>query len=590
MPALNNKSRVSLIVVGVCAALLALGALIQVRLLRGELTRGLADQQSADLDRVAAQIDDALRDGLAMLSEASRQLPGARLGEPDAIRRFLAEFPAHQLVDELVVLDARGRVVADMPPLPGRPGMALSTAQGWQALLNPRRPQISPPFSGRMRKEPLVTLTAPVLDGDGELVAVTMGVLRLYEDNVLGRVATQRVGGDGYYSILTRDAVPVYVMHPDRSRILKPRTLNGEQAVMRALHNVNWLLVSTLPTGNALAPVQRAERRLILGSLLLALPAAPFAWLLARRWPAPRDVAAERALRDSEAHLRAITDSMPAMVSYLDTDQRFRYANRTYQDWLGVDPESLIGKSLRELYGDAVYERIAPYIRRALAGENVEYERELQTITHVRQVHVTQIPHRDERGTVLGVHVLMSDITARSNEERRLRQLSLIDALTGLLNRTGFDLRLDEAIVHARQTGTLMALMYLDIDHFKSINDSHGHPVGDALLRELALRLRSVLRSRDAICRVGGDEFTLVLEELDETAHAALIADKIIEVMRAPFQLDGHVLTITASLGVAFHDGGPQSRQMLERRADEALYGAKRAGRDRYRVAPTLAA
>ncbi len=178
------------------------------------------------------------------------------------------------------------------------------------------------------------------------------------------------------------------------------------------------------------------------------------------------------------------------------------------------------------------------------------------------------------------------DITTKKIHERRLVEMAQIDSLTGLLNRAGFEKKLIDAMSASRNSRKLMALIYMDIDHFKQINDTYGHPIGDALLQSFVGRLSRALRSTDSVARLGGDEFTIVMEKLTRPEDAATIARKIGEAMRPPFLLEDNTVNITVSIGLAYYHGGAQEPPALLKLADDMLYQAKKAGRNTYRIAP----
>jgi diguanylate cyclase (GGDEF)-like protein len=158
--------------------------------------------------------------------------------------------------------------------------------------------------------------------------------------------------------------------------------------------------------------------------------------------------------------------------------------------------------------------------------------------------------------------------------------------LTELPNRVTFHDRLEHAMSRAHRNKMLMAVMYLDLDRFKGINDSLGHSVGDLLLKDFAQRLAYCVREADTVARIGGDEFAVLLEELKHRDDGCHIAEKIVREMRAEFPLEHHTVAITVSIGIAFYDGQAElSPDQLVRNADSALYEAKNGGRDRYQVA-----
>ena len=174
----------------------------------------------------------------------------------------------------------------------------------------------------------------------------------------------------------------------------------------------------------------------------------------------------------------------------------------------------------------------------------------------------------------------LRDITERISAEQSLLHMAQRDHLTELPNRRLFYDRLATAMARTRRAKKMMALIYLDIDHFKSINDRLGHGVGDALLKEFASRLQASVRVVDTVARLGGDEFVILLEQLHAPADARIISAKILENVRGKNEIDGHVLTITASLGGAFYAGEDLSADALIALADGALYRAKQAGRN----------
>jgi diguanylate cyclase (GGDEF)-like protein len=167
--------------------------------------------------------------------------------------------------------------------------------------------------------------------------------------------------------------------------------------------------------------------------------------------------------------------------------------------------------------------------------------------------------------------------------QRELERLSRVDALTGVPNRRQLEERLSLALLRIARSGEAIALMYLDIDHFKQINDTHGHAIGDRVIREFARRLTTSVRATDLVVRLGGDEFVILLEQIDHPDMARAAARKILASMREPVELDGLTLPISTSIGVAFaHEVREQDDLLVA--ADDALYEAKEGGRNQYRL------
>jgi diguanylate cyclase (GGDEF)-like protein len=274
------------------------------------------------------------------------------------------------------------------------------------------------------------------------------------------------------------------------------------------------------------------------------------------------------------------------MVAYIDAGEVYRFHNRAYDREFGQNGIEVLGMTVLATIGAQRYRTLEPFLRRALAGETLSFEEQDGPEGAERTLEVTYIPQRGEDGTtVIGFHVMRQDITTQQREKKRLLKLAQIDQLTGLANRAGFLHKLTEAMRASAADGRVMALMYMDIDHFKPVNDTYGHQVGDELLRAFSARLVQTLRASDAIARMGGDEFTIITEKLGRREDAALLADKVVAAMQAPFELDGVTVCVSASIGLAFYSGEAITPDTLIKQADRLLYQAKEAGRNTYRAA-----
>ncbi|NHZ99165.1 PAS domain S-box protein [Massilia sp. CCM 8734] len=295
---------------------------------------------------------------------------------------------------------------------------------------------------------------------------------------------------------------------------------------------------------------------------------------------------AEMALRESEARLRTIADTLPAMVAYIDANQVYRFHNLAYDREFGRGGTQVPGMTVRQTVGEKRFATLEPYILRALGGETLVFEEHDEREGSERALEVTYIPQLGEDGvTVVGFHVMRQDITSQKREKKRLLKLAQVDALTGLANRAGFLHKLSLAMRESADDGHLMALMYMDIDHFKPVNDTHGHHVGDALLKAFSARLAQTLRASDTVARLGGDEFTIIMEKLARPEDAQAIAAKIVGAMQAPFELGMVTVSVSASIGLAYFSGGTPDPDALLQLADMQLYQAKQAGRNTWRAA-----
>ena len=284
--------------------------------------------------------------------------------------------------------------------------------------------------------------------------------------------------------------------------------------------------------------------------------------------------------KESEERLRLITDNLPVLISYLDADYRFRFGNATFKEWLGVDPKDLNGRMVREIIGDEAYEERQGFLDRAISGETVHFEMTTTARGIRRDLQTVYVPHFLSDGSVDGLYTISTDVSALKNIERELSALARVDSLTGLPNRRQFDERMDEAIARCQRTERPMAVMFLDIDKFKHINDTLGHAAGDEVLRQFAIRVKQSVRKTDVVARFAGDEFVVILDGFKSSLEISLIAKKILASVRKPLAAEEITLVVTTSIGITLFDRSDDSADAILKRADEALYGAKKAGRD----------
>src|SRR6185436_1529509 len=238
----------------------------------------------------------------------------------------------------------------------------------------------------------------------------------------------------------------------------------------------------------------------------------------------------ERRFRESTEELRLFADNVPAMTVSWDENLRCRFVNRRYAEFFGTTVEKILGKSLREIVGEAVYGEIEGHFARVLQGHEVSYQRVHKPArgeTRPRHTEIKLLPHLDEQGKVLGVFSVLSDITEHKLTEERIRHVAHHDSLTGLPNRLLFNDRLEQSIRLARRENRRFALLYLDLDRFKPVNDTFGHAAGDELLKNVSSRIRAQVRDSDTVARIGGDEFSVILPDIATPEDARAVAHKI---------------------------------------------------------------
>jgi diguanylate cyclase (GGDEF)-like protein/PAS domain S-box-containing protein len=299
--------------------------------------------------------------------------------------------------------------------------------------------------------------------------------------------------------------------------------------------------------------------------------------------------AAEAALRESEVRFRLMVEGSEQVFFYVhDTEHRFTYLSPSVSAVLGYAADELLGRPFEETLDgeDATTEVVALTDDALLSGERPP-------------PYTAAVRHRDGRkrflevvesplirgGVVVGMQGFARDVTDRYLAEEQLLHDALHDALTGLPNRTLLMDRLSHLIERSRRRpNEPYAVLFLDLDRFKVVNDSLGHLIGDRLLVGLADRLAGCLRPTDTIARMGGDEFTVLLEEIDGPSDACRVAVRFQEALRKPFRVDGYEVFTTGSIGIAVGTAEYQRPEHLLRDADIAMYRAKAEGRGRYKV------
>jgi diguanylate cyclase (GGDEF)-like protein/PAS domain S-box-containing protein len=199
-------------------------------------------------------------------------------------------------------------------------------------------------------------------------------------------------------------------------------------------------------------------------------------------------------------------------------------------------------------------------------------------------VEASASPIHDKQGGVIGAVLVAHDVTAARDLSDRLARLALYDMLTDLPNRALFADRLEQALVRAGRMGTIVALLFIDLDGFKPVNDSFGHDAGDLLLKAVARRLLTCVRGTDTVCRHGGDEFIILLADADNVEGAATCANKVKAALAAPFSMESQEVQVTASIGIASFPEHATDAATLLRCADAAMYQAKAAGRNTYQL------
>ena len=291
---------------------------------------------------------------------------------------------------------------------------------------------------------------------------------------------------------------------------------------------------------------------------------------------------AEQALRESEARYRLMAENSTDLISRTSTHGVFLYLSDASRRLLGFEPSDLVGRSAYEII---------------FADDHDEVRHLSKLITDAGPTTFSYRVHRKDgsliwfettsrsvRNPVTGVIdeiiCVSRDISERKRAEEQIEYQAYHDALTGLPNRRLFRDRLTVALAHARRLKSTLAVMFLDLDRFKYVNDTLGHSLGDEMLKAVAARLKAALREEDSIARMGGDEFTVLLPELKNPEDAASVAQKLLEAVAQPMRIEETELFITTSIGIALFPNDGDTAELLLKNADHAMYRAKDAGRN----------
>ena len=322
----------------------------------------------------------------------------------------------------------------------------------------------------------------------------------------------------------------------------------------------------------------------MLGGLLLAALGGA---LLLRRQVASQT----RHIKASEQRLNTILDSVEAYIYIKDPQLNYQYANRKVCELFGVSADEVIGRSDQDFFDDTTAANLHDNDRRVLQlGERVEREeinrsldgREERTFLSVK------LPLRHPDGSIYALCGISTDISEHKRNLEQIHQLAFYDTLTGLPNRRLLIDRLQHALAQRARSKKEGALLFIDLDNFKDLNDTLGHDMGDRLLQQVAQRLLDHVREQDTLARLGGDEFVLMLEDLSLDCDTAIqqlssITQKILHALAAPYTLQGRNYSSTASIGVALFSDDHSTVDELLKRADLAMYEAKSSGRNTLR-------
>ncbi|MCK2184400.1 diguanylate cyclase [Halomonas sp. YJPS3-2] len=596
-------------------------------LIADDLTHQVQSRLGA-LERLGAELDDEHGAGEATVQDQLHR-NGALL----------------EWFDWLVVMGADGRLAAMWPEKTDSLGADLSFRDYFRQVRDFRQPYVSEPFVSFMSDIPMVMFTVPRLDAQGHFLGVIGGAIRLNGDRLFRRLDRLRLGERGYASVMSVGGTYLYHPEDDQvlrtmpedelsdARSLALLGWEGEAREPLADHGIgyrayrqiwpaNWIVSVTLPRDQVMAPLAGWARRLgwwFVPVACLLLPMIGWVlWLTLRplmrlerqieqvgrglrnrvtlktRMHELQQVAetfnrveVERSqalisLQQRQAFLDATLASSPVGMFVTDTAGNMTYMNPVLVELTGF---TLADDAKREwaayVHPDDRDTLMELWHYRMASGESLKQQFRYCRLggeTLWLEVHAGPVANG---GEALGFVGTVKDITARREEEALRQWEAEHDPLTGLLNRRGFERRLEEALADWRKTGTPSSLILFDLDHFKPINDEGGHALGDEMLKRIAQVIAWEVRGSDHVARQGGDEFAVLLPSCTPQ-HAEKIARTLVDAVGSvDVQHEGRTYRVTLSLGLtSFREGDQRIAAVIER-ADAASYRAKREGRNR---------
>jgi diguanylate cyclase (GGDEF)-like protein/PAS domain S-box-containing protein len=299
-----------------------------------------------------------------------------------------------------------------------------------------------------------------------------------------------------------------------------------------------------------------------------------------------RDISQQLNLEVAADQFRALVDSSDDAIISKNLQGRISSWNRAAEAIFGYTEAEMLGQPMLRLFPEDRVQEETFILGKILAGEKVEHFETVRIHKNGKRIHIsaTISPIRDREGNIVGASKIARDITLLRRHQEQLEHLAHFDVLTDLPNRLLLSDRLRQAIALSKRSGKTFAVLYLDLDGFKLINDQHGHDIGDALLVAISKRIACILRDTDTLARIGGDEFVAVLVDIDSNAKLRRVLERILKGCAIPVHIGDKRLEVTASIGVTTYPHDDVGEDQLMRHADLAMYEAKRAGKNRYHL------
>ncbi|MDD2810180.1 EAL domain-containing protein, partial [Rhodoferax sp.] len=660
---LSLRSQIGLAVAVILIITMVLQAYLLYTAARDKLRTSLSQQLEVLVQQVGNELDDKLMLRAAVLQSMAAKFPADRIRDVRQVEQYFRDSPnLTHLIDDFYLFSPQGVLLVDWPIAKGRRGLDMTDRDYIQAAMRKAPFMISKPILGRSTKQPMVVISAPILNAKGELLGILGGVVNLKKTLLLKPLYDTSVGEHGYFYLVGPERLTI--MHPNQDRLLKPITPRGANPYLdRALDehadgtvegtnsaglkglfsfmhlpHTGWVLAAVLPSSEAFASISDLRGRSGVFTALSLIIALAVVLLLVRRFTQPLETLTQflnaqqndtdiPKLPHSCRETNQLATAFEGFVNQQKSTQHMlevaaRRAEEANADWriaaaafesqegiyissveavilrvnhafthiTGYSAEEAVGQTHQLLRSNRHTRDFYKSIKAAIADTGV-WQGEVQS----RHKNGTVFPTwqtvtavKNEQHQVTHYVVTLTDISERKAAEAKIESLAFFDPLTLLPNRRLLLDRLHLALANSARHGLAGALLFIDLDNFKVLNDTLGHAKGDMLLQIAAKRLVNCVREGDSVARLGGDEFVVVLQDLDRTpalaaAQAKVAAEKIITALNQPYILGEHNYHNTPSVGVALFYDHQRSAEELMQHADLAMYDAKRTGRNTLR-------
>ncbi len=621
------------------------------QILQNELSVTLGTQQFTSVSILAEQVNQNLESRFWTLKVIAKEFAPYLLKDASSLQAKLEEHPGilNFFNGGLYIVGLDGVIIADVPISTGRIGrnhLKNSRTNFIFNILN-GNPTINRPLMGKTTPAPVIPMGVPILGNNDKVIGALVGVTNLAKSNFLDTIVNNHYGKTGDYNLVA----PKYrliITSSDKTRILEElppaganpildkfiggyegykvaQHINGAEVLVsvKKIPVADWYLAAILPTEEAFKSITKLQDHTILAAIIFTLLVGGLTWLMLNRQLAPifstlhtlanlsdttqllpitrKDEIGDLitgfnrlliTLREREEKLNlaaSVFTHASEGIMITDTSGSIIEVNDTFCTITGYNREEVVGKNPRFLQSGRQTADFYTSMWTSLL-ETKHWHGEIWNRRKTGEVFAelaTISAICDANGKAHSYVALFTDITAMKDHQQQLEYIAHYDVLTNLPNRVLLSDRLQQFMQQCERRKLSLAVVYLDLDGFKAINDTHGHQMGDELLITLSLRMKEALRNGDTIARIGGDEFVAVLVDIEKMTDCEPVLVRLLQASAYPVTVKNTILQVSASIGVTLYPQDGVDADLLMRHADQAMYIAKQAGKNRYHLFDT---